>query len=625
MKRCPECRRDYYDDTLLYCLDDGNALLEGPASGRRETKDGSPENEPQTAILPGLGVPPLGGSGSEPGAIATGFRGGEDKTSQHIITTGQTAIFQTGAEAEPRESLGDLSERQSLSAHLAAKPLGGRMKILVAFGFAALILVGGFFGYRYFSSSSSGPINSIAVLPFENRSGNADTDYLSDGLAESLIYKLSQLSGLKVSPTSSVLKYKGSQTDIAAISKELEVDAVMSGRVTQRGDDLTISVELTDARTKKLIWGEQYARKLADLLATQREIAATVVQKLQLQLSGDQTQGLAKQYTNNNEAYQLYLKGRFYSNKRTPAGMKSAIEQFKAAAEKDPNFALAYAGLADAYYLTQVVGDNTAKAQGKETLSAARSYLDKALALDPSLAEAHATLGNIIGSTEGKWTEAESSFKRSIELNPNYPSAHHFYSLLLRKQGRFDEAFDEAIKAKQADELSAGISSNMAENLYEKGDIEAAIAEANRGIGLAPFWRQYRTLAHCYLRVGKTDEALANARKAYEVYASPTTLSVIGYVQAVAGNHAEAKAILSQLENSFAKGDEDSAFNATATSVATVYAGLGNTDRVFEWLEKDFQANRSDRLWSLRMSPQFVPLRGDPRFKDLMRRVGLPQ
>ncbi|MBK6723098.1 MAG: tetratricopeptide repeat protein [Acidobacteria bacterium] len=625
MKRCPECRRDYYDDTLLYCLDDGNALLEGPASGRRETKDGSPENEPQTAILPGLGVPPLGGSGSEPGAIATGFRGGEDKTSQHIITTGQTAIFQTGAEAEPRESLGDLSERQSLSAHLAAKPLGGRMKILVAFGFAALILVGGFFGYRYFSSSSSGPINSIAVLPFENRSGNADTDYLSDGLAESLIYKLSQLSGLKVSPTSSVLKYKGSQTDIAAISKELEVDAVMSGRVTQRGDDLTISVELTDARTKKLIWGEQYARKLADLLATQREIAATVVQKLQLQLSGDQTQGLAKQYTNNNEAYQLYLKGRFYSNKRTPAGMKSAIEQFKAAAEKDPNFALAYAGLADAYYLTQVVGDNTAKAQGKETLSAARSYLDKALALDPSLAEAHATLGNIIGSTEGKWTEAESSFKRSIELNPNYPSAHHFYSLLLRKQGRFDEAFDEAIKAKQADELSAGISSNMAEALYEKGDIEAAIAEANRGIGLAPFWRQYRTLAHCYLRVGKTDEALANARKAYEVYASPTTLSVIGYVQAVAGNHAEAKAILSQLENSFAKGDEDSAFNATATSVATVYAGLGNTDRVFEWLEKDFQANRSDRLWSLRMSPQFVPLRGDPRFKDLMRRVGLPQ
>ncbi len=601
MKRCPECRRDYYDDTLLYCLDDGNALLEGPASGS------GTGDEPATAIL------------SEPGAIATGFRGGEDHTRQFVHTTDETAILQTGAVAEPQKNLGDAVEKQqSFSANRATKPLA----LLVV---AVLILVGGFFGYRYFQPAGSGTINSIAVLPFENRSGNADTDYLSDGLAESLIYKLSQLSGLKVSPTSSVVKYKGSQTDISAISKELEVDAVMSGRVTQRGDDLTISVELIDARTKKLIWAEQYDRKLADLLATQREIAATVVQKLQLQLSGDQTKGLAKQYTNNSEAYQLYLKGRFYSNKRTPAGMKAAIEQFKAAAEKDPNFALAFAGLADAYYLTQVVGDTTAAAQQKETTAMARTYLDRALALDPYLAEAHATLGNIISSTEGKWAEAESSFKRSIELNPSYPSAHHYYSRLLRRQGRFDEALDEAIKAKQLDELSAGISNNLAEALYEKGDIEAAIAEANRGLGLAPFWRQYRTLAHCYLRVGKTDEALANARKAYEVNGAPNTLSVIGYVQAVAGNRAEAKAILSQLENSFAKGDKDGTSSASGTSVATVYAGLGETDRVFEWLEKDFQANRYGNIWGLRTSPQFVPLRGDPRFKDLMRRVGLPE
>lgn len=255
----------------------------------------------------------------------------------------------------------------------------------------------------------------------------------------------------------------------------------------------------------------------------------------------------------------------------------------------------------------------------------ARTYLDRALALDPYLAEAHATLGNIISSTEGKWAEAESSFKRSIELNPSYPSAHHYYSRLLRRQGRFDEALDEAIKAKQLDELSAGISNNLAEALYEKGDIEAAIAEANRGLGLAPFWRQYRTLAHCYLRVGKTDEALANARKAYEVNGAPNTLSVIGYVQAVTGNLAEAQAILSQLENSFAKGDKDGTSSASGTSVATVYAGLGETDRVFEWLEKDFQANRYGNIWGLRTSPQFVPLRGDPRFKDLMRRVGLPE
>ena len=172
---------------------------------------------------------------------------------------------------------------------------------------------------------------------------------MSDGLAESLIYRLSQLPGLKVSPTNSVLRYKGSQSDVAAIAKELEVDAVMSGRLNQRGDDLTISVELTDVRTRKLIWAEQYARKMSDLLSTQREIAAAVTQKLQLKLSGDETRGLTKRYTEDNEAYQLHLKGRFYWNKRTPEGLAKAIEQFKAASEKDPNFALAYVGLADSY------------------------------------------------------------------------------------------------------------------------------------------------------------------------------------------------------------------------------------------------------------------------------------
>ena len=222
-------------------------------------------------------------------------------------------------------------------------------KPLIAAAVVVVVLVGGFFGYRYFKPATAEQINSIAVLPFENRSGNSDTDYLSDGLAESLIYRLSQLPSLKVSPTNSVLRYKGKDMDVAQIARELEVDAVMTGRLTQRGDDLTISVELTDARTKKLIWAEQYVRKMSDLLATQREIAGTVTQKLQLKLSGDDTKGLTKSYTNDNEAYQLYLKGRFYWNKRTPEAMKTAIEQFKAASEKDPNFALAYVGLADSY------------------------------------------------------------------------------------------------------------------------------------------------------------------------------------------------------------------------------------------------------------------------------------
>ena len=276
MKRCPACGREY-DNTMMFCLDDGTELLYGPASA-------SGGDEPATAILHSTAAP------------------GQAPTRAQINTTNETAILPANT--------GDM----------VPKPRGFDKRLLAIPLLLAVIVVAGLYGYKYFGSAGGGTINSIAVLPFENRSGNGDTDYLSDGLAESLIYRLSQLPSLKVSPTNSVLRYKGKDTDIAQIAKELEVDAVMSGRLTQRGDDLTISVELTDARTKKLIWAEQYARKMSDLLATQREIAAAVTQKLQLKLSGDDTKGLTKSYTNDNEAYQLYLKGRFFWNKRTPDG-----------------------------------------------------------------------------------------------------------------------------------------------------------------------------------------------------------------------------------------------------------------------------------------------------------------
>ena len=309
MKRCPECRRDYYDDTLLYCLDDGNALLEGPAnlSEPPASAGGQFGDEPATAILHSTAAP------------------GEAPTRAQIHMTDQTAVLPTGT--------GDI----------VPKPRGLDKRLLAALFLLAIIILGGFIGYRYFKPGTSEQINSIAVLPFENRSGSADTDYLSDGLADSLIYRLSQLPNLKVSPTSSVMRYKGKETDVAQIAKELEVDAIMSGRLTQRGDDLSISVQLIDSRTKKLIWAEQYDRKMADLLATQREIATTITQKLQLKLSGDDTKGLTKHYTENNEAYQLYLKGRFYLSRRTAKDAQKSIEHFGQATAIDPKFALAYA------------------------------------------------------------------------------------------------------------------------------------------------------------------------------------------------------------------------------------------------------------------------------------------
>jgi TolB-like protein len=571
MKRCPECRRDYYDDTLLYCLDDGNALLEGPATA-------SSGDEPATAILHETAAP------------------GEAATRAQINTTNETAIL-------PANTGDIVPTSRGLDKRLLAVPL-----------LLAIIVVGGYFGYRYLKPAAADQINSIAVLPFENRSGSADTDYLSDGLAESLIYRLSQLPSLKVSPTNSVLRYKGKDTDIAQIAKELEVDAVMSGRLTQRGDDLTISVELTDARTKKLIWAEQYVRKMSDLLATQREIAGAVTQKLQLKLTGDDTKSLTKSYTNDNEAYQLYLKGRFFWNKRTAEGMKTAIEQFKAASEKDPNFALAYVGLADSY----LVGTYNTRGKEKEEIPIGKAYATRAFEIDPSLAEAHASLG-LVNYYLWNWAESEKSLKRAIELNPNYPSARHWYSRLLRSQGRYDEGFEQIMQAKKADPLSLAISTNVAESLLEKGDVQGAIEESRRGLEIGPSWAAYRTLANCYLRLGQKEEALANARKTAELLdGSPVTLKVLGYVQGVIGNRNEALAIAREIEGRYAKGEAD------GRDVAVVYAGLGVNDKVFEWLEKDFQ-NRGTSLTELNMDVAFISLRSDPRFKDLLKRMNLPE
>jgi TolB-like protein/Tfp pilus assembly protein PilF len=572
---------------MSFCLDDGTELLYGPAS----------IDEPATAIL------------SEPGAVATGFPTDEPATAI-LHETAQAAEAQTRAQIHTTEQTAVLP---STSAGRSGVRSRFDKRLLLAPLVLAAMVPGGFFGYRYFISGSD-QINSIAVLPFENRSGSADTDYLSDGLAESLIYRLSQLPGLKVSPTNAVLRYKGAQTDISAIANELEVDAVMSGRLTQRGDDLTISVELTDARTRKLIWAERYARKMADLLATQREIATAVTQKLQLQLSGDETRGLTKSYTNDNEAYQLYLKGRFYWNKRTPEGLKSAIEQFKAAAEKDPNFALAYVGLADSY----LVGIYYFRGSEMEPISTGRAYAVRALEIDPSLAEAHASLG-LASTYLWEWPESEKYLKAAIKINPRYASAHHWYSRRLRSEGRTDEGFEQIKRAREADELSAVISNNLAESLAEKGDMQGAIDECHRGLGISPTWFLYRTLAYTHFQLGQKEEALANALKASAASgALPRVRQMEGFIQGANGNRSEAIAIARLLEDEFAKGQAD------GRDVAVVYAGLGLTDRVFEWLEKDFQ-NRSTSLVELRMEVPFLPLRSDPRFKDLLRRIGLPE
>jgi TolB-like protein/Tfp pilus assembly protein PilF len=549
---------------MSFCLDDGAELLYGPAS----------MDEPKTAILHDTQPP------------------NEAPTRAQIHTMRQTAI-QPAAISDTRKSRFD-------------------KRLLVVPFLLVLIAIGWLLGFRYLKSSTSEQIRSIAVLPFQNKSGDADSEYLSDGLAESLIYRLSQIPEFKVSPRSSVFRYKGQDVDAEKVGADLGVDAVMSGRMVQRGDNLTISVDLVDVKNKRTLWGEQFERKISELLATQREIAATVTQKLQLKLSGNET-GLTKQYTNDNEAYQLYLKGRFYWNKRTPEGTQKAIELFKAASEKDPNFALAYVGIADSY----LVSTYSTRGQDKDVIQLAKAYAERALDIDPSLAEPYASLG-LANTYLWNWAEAEKDLRRSIEINPNYASARHWYSRMLRSLGRNDEAFEQINLAKKADELSVAISNNLAEMLFDRGDVTGAMEEARRGIDISPHWTAYRALVNCDLRLSQKDDALAHAKKAVDVANGlPVALKVLGYVQAQIGSRSEALAIAKEIEASFTKGEID------GRDVAVVYAALGENDKAFEWLEKDFQ-NHNLSLLEMRMEVPFVPLRSDPRFADLLKRMGMP-
>src|SRR5262249_34541473 len=291
---------------------------------------------------------------------------------------------------------------------------------------------------------------SVAVLPFENRSGNADSEYLSDGLAESLIYRLSQFPNLKVSPRSSTFRYKGKEIDVEKVGSELGVDAVMSGRMIQHGDSLTISVDLVDVRNKKSLWGEQYERKLSDLLATQREIAAAIVDKLQVKLTG-QNKALTKHYTDSNEAYQLYLKGQYHCAKRTKEDMNRGIEEFRQATALDPNFALALVGISENYeYMSSY-----AYLPGEDAIAQAKLTAERALQIDPDSAEAHSSYAVTLARASWDWAGAEHEFKRALELDPNVAAIHYSYAMyFLLPTKHFDEATYEVKRALELEPLS---------------------------------------------------------------------------------------------------------------------------------------------------------------------------
>jgi len=589
MKRCPECRRDYFDDTLSFCLEDGSPLVYGVS-----------EDDPATAILDEFGVPPSGGSA-------------ESATRSFNHTT--------ASEAEPQTVSDSSTERHSLSAHRAAKPHeepkskpGLDKRLLVAPLVLAVIVLGGFLGYRYFGSNTK-QIESIAVMPFINDSGNADVEYLSDGMTETLIKSLSGLPGLDVKPRSAVFRYKGKDTDPQTIGKELNVQAMLSGRVAQRGDQIMLSLELVDVQKNSVIWTEQYQRKQSDIVSLQSEIARDVSTKLKAKLSGAEETKVTKAAAADPEAYQAYLKGRYYWNRRTALNIKKAIEEFKLATDRDPNYALAFVGLADCYaVLNEYAGTPTS-----ETLPQARAFAERSLALDPQLAEPHATLG-LIGDNTWHWEEGETEFKRAIELNPSYPTAYHWYSIFLKAMGRNGEAAEMVKKARELDPLSSVIAVNVTRMYQLQNNYEASIENSLKAIELDPnFGPAHQYLGLSYLKLDRNAEASNELEKAVELTnRSAITLGDLGYVYASTGKQAEADRIIKELEGKYERRE------GIGQYIAAVYLGRGDKDKAFEWLEKDFQV-RNGKLAEIRWQLQFETIRDDPRRKDLFRRMGLPE
>ena len=496
-----------------------------------------------------------------------------------------------------------------------SKKLNARVLILSSIVLAVVSIISYLTYARYRTVRSKPGINSIAVLPFANNTGDQNADYLSDGISESLINSLSQLPGVKVIARSSTLKYKGAPIDLDEIAKTLGVEAILTGTVKQRGDNLSINVELVNASDKTQMWGEQYDRKMSDLLAIQYEITNEIVEKLKPKVSA-QEKVTTKDYTNNNEAYQLYLKGRFHWNKRTAEALNKSIEYFNEAIEKDPNFALAYAGLADSY----VVPAN--RLAPRDAMPKARAAAIRALQLDETLAEAHASLGRVLAVYDWDWTSAEKEYKRAIELNPRYAVAHQWYGGYLSVMGRGREAIVERKQAVDLEPLSLTINFELGLAFYFDREYDQAIEQFQKTLELDKgFPAPNAFLPAAYEQKGMYSEAIAEFKKANPLPpgGEGTLLKAgLGHVYAITGKKPEAMALLEELKqvsaNQYVPG----------TSSALIYAGLGDKDKAFAELEKGYEQRAFQLQW-IKVDPRWDSLRSDPRFHDLLRRMSIPE
>jgi eukaryotic-like serine/threonine-protein kinase len=490
-----------------------------------------------------------------------------------------------------------------------------RFVFVVLFAAIVAALVGGLYFFAVHNEATGKAIGSVAVLPFVNVGADPNTEYLSDGITDGLINSLSQLPNLKVIARSSVFRYKGRDADAQAVGRDLRVRAVLTGKVTQLGDTLSISAELADARDNSHIWGAQYNRKLSDIFLLQGEISKDISEKLRLTLSGEQERRLTKRQTDSAEAYQLYLKGRYFLSKRTEDGIKKSIDYFEQAIRADQNYALAYAGLADSYAVIASSGFDILPAS--QLVPKAKDAARKALELDNDIAEAHTSLGLIKMWYEWDWSGAEEEFKRAIELNPSQTAVDYSYTSFLIATGRQDEALAESRRVLELDPISFNAALNFIRALYSARQFEDAIQQCLKLLEMDPNQVPVlRMLAVSYEQRRMYDQALDTQQKVVTLTGgSLVSKSVLGHIYGLAGNTREAIKILKDIE-SHPKQKQKSYY------MAMIYAALGQQDQAIDWLERAFQ-ERSTFLIFIKTDFALEPLHSHPKFAALVRRVGL--
>lgn len=456
---------------------------------------------------------------------------------------------------------------------------------------------------------------SIAVLPFVNQSHAPSLEYLSDGIAESIINNLSRLPRLKVMARSTTFRHRGAEVDARKVGRKLSVGVVLTGRVSKFGRNIVIGAELMDTTDGSQVWGEKYQRPFSNILVVQEEIAREVVQKLRLKLSREEEQLLAKRHTNSPESYRLYLQGRFLFNKRTGEGLKKSVEYFRRAIQVDDRYALAYAGLADSFHILSAYKI----LPPSEGYPMAREAALTALKIDATLAEAHASLAHISMIYEWDWASAEKGYRRAIELNPNIAALHHWFAVYLRVRGRFEESLAELETALRLEPVSLIINCSLGAHFYFMRRPDLAIEQLSKTLELdANFPTAHLMLGLAYGQKGQYDKAIAEVRKVIRLLGNNSELlSRLGYFYASAKRKTVARSILHKLMELRKRK------YVAAYEIAVVQAALGEKEKAFEWLERAF-AEHDETLCQLGLDPILDSLRSEPQFTDLLNRVGLP-